>query len=790
MVPLRDDVTVAKLIARKQWFVAGDVAGYIHVYRYRAMQQLTYFQAHVDEITDLAVHPTEPYVLSASFDEGNVKLWDWEKGWECTRIFKFVDFRNVYGVTFLNIKETDTFAVRGDGGIIKICSLRWSRSSKFILSEYEDPDICHFGYFANGDQQYLMTGDLYGTVKIWSMHTQNLVETVKDAHFGSVDAICSDPEHAVLVTGSDDGTVCLWNPNTLRPERTFNFGLGDVTDVKVCTDSSRSYRVVIAHRKGLAMIEMDGNDPVVANTGSSSKVENDLVGSRKRKRPEHDRAEIKNEENDFVVSVMDTGNGAKQTQGIGPRDEEIHSVTDTGNVAEQMQGNGQTDEEMNSVSSKLLGVYPGKLQLPFKANQLTSCSLKLTNTTDDHVAVRLLTKCPKRYIAKMPLCCIVPPKCIYTLIVTVSDQKKRSQLISDEFLTLESTICLEQDIVGLQNANLNSEAIEFSNFFKQAKDMAADKVYELKLSVVSNPLKETTSVKVVSNRKFSHVLSLDAHPTEPWILTTNQAGKVAIWDYQVQAIAKSFDFTQRPVYSAKFIAREEWIVAGDGYGMIYVYNYHTKEEVTSIEAHDSDITSLDVHPTDPLVLSSSDDHLIKLWNWRKKNWKCIRTFEGHSDRVKHVNFNPMDTNSFATASLDHTIKIWNISSPESKITMFDHPDGLLCVHSYTIDMRQYLIAGSWDGTAQIWDMETGRLVQTLKGHVRHISCVYHHPELPVVITGSHDGTVRLWNSTTYRLESIVGINLGVVHALGYIKDLRRIVVGCHQGIAIMGLNYS
>ena len=48
------------------------------------------------------------------------------------------------------------------------------------------------------------------------MHTQNLVETAKDAHVSSVDAICSDPEHAVLVTGSTDGTVCLWNPNTLR----------------------------------------------------------------------------------------------------------------------------------------------------------------------------------------------------------------------------------------------------------------------------------------------------------------------------------------------------------------------------------------------------------------------------------------------------------------------------------------------------------------------------------------------------------------------------------------------
>ncbi|XP_066339723.1 uncharacterized protein [Miscanthus floridulus] len=762
-------VIEAKIIARKQWLVAGDWDGYIHVYCYKAMQQLAHFKAHL-HIQDLAVHPTEPYVLSACVDKGNVKLWDWEKGWECTRIFEFADFDHVYGLTFLNIKDTDTFAVRGDAGI-KVCSHRSAGSAEFILSEYNDPDIYCFDYFANGGHHYLIIGGNDGIVKIRDLHTKSLVQTVEGVHLGSVYLIYCHPEHPVLVTGSEDGTVCLWNPTTLRPERTFNFGLREVHDVKVCMDSSRSYRVVIAHRKGLAMIEIDQNDLVVVNTGSSSE-ENDLVGSRKRKLSEPDQSEIENEENDFVVDVMDTGNGAEQTQ-----------------------GNGSTDEEIHSVSSNLLDVYPVKLQLPFKPNKLTSCSVKLRNTTDDHIAVRLLTKCPKRYMAKMPLCCIVPPNCMYTFIVTGSDQKKRPLLSRDEFLTLESTICLKEDIVGLQNANVDSAAMEFTNFFKEAKEMAADKqVHELKLSVVSDPLKETTSVQseveVVSNRKFSHVLSVDVHPTGPWILTTNQAGEVLIWDYKAQAIAISFDFTQKQVYSAKFIVGEEWIVAGDGYGTIYVYSYQTEEEVTSFDAHDSDITSLAVHPTDPLVLSSSEDRLIKLWDW-KKNWECTRTFEGHSDRVTHVNFNPIGTSSFASASLDHTIKVWNISSPESIITtLSDHPDGLVCIHSYRSDMKQYLIAGSCDGTAQIWDMETRRLVQTLKGHARHISCVYHHPELPVVITGSHEGTVRLWNSTTYRLESIVGINLGVVHALGYIKDLRRIAIGCHQGIAIMGVNYS
>jgi len=117
-------VTAAKFIARKQWFVAGDQGGYIHVYCYKAMQRLAHFKAHRSlHITGLGSSSTEPYVLSASLDEGNVKLWDWEKGWECTRIFEFADFDYVYGVTFLNIKDTDTFAVHGDSEIIKVSVL-------------------------------------------------------------------------------------------------------------------------------------------------------------------------------------------------------------------------------------------------------------------------------------------------------------------------------------------------------------------------------------------------------------------------------------------------------------------------------------------------------------------------------------------------------------------------------------------------------------------------------------------------------------------------------------------
>lgn len=108
---------------------------------------------------------------------------------------------------------------------------------------------------------------------------------------------------------------------------------------------------------------------------------------------------------------------------------------------------------------------------------------------------------------------------------------------------------------------------------------------------------------------------------------------------------------------AKFIAREKWLVAGDRSGWIHVHHYDENEEVESFSAHNSCITTLAVHPTHPFVLSSSDDadHLIKLWDW-DKGWECTE-FHGHIERVTQVTFDPNDSNNFASASLDGTVKV-------------------------------------------------------------------------------------------------------------------------------------
>ena len=110
------------------------------------------------------------------------------------------------------------------------------------------------------------------------------------------------------------------------------------------------------------------------------------------------------------------------------------------------------------------------------------------------------------------------------------------------------------------------------------------------------------------------------------------------------------------VRSAKFIPRKQWIVASSDDMHIRVYNYNTMEKVKTFEAHMDYIRCVAVHPTLPYVLSSSDDMSIKLWDW-DKGWACTQVFEGHSHYVMQVAFNPKDKNTFASVSLDRTIKV-------------------------------------------------------------------------------------------------------------------------------------
>ncbi|EGN94961.1 hypothetical protein SERLA73DRAFT_76979 [Serpula lacrymans var. lacrymans S7.3] len=293
----------------------------------------------------------------------------------------------------------------------------------------------------------------------------------------------------------------------------------------------------------------------------------------------------------------------------------------------------------------------------------------------------------------------------------------------------------------------------------------------------------------VNRKLFSRsdrVKGADFHPTEPWLLTGLYNGSVNIYNHETGALIKTFEVSTVPVRCVKFIARKNWFVAGSDDFQLRVFNYNTHEKVAAFEAHPDYIRCLTVHPTASIVLTGSDDMTIKAWDWDKQ-WKCIQIYEGHTHYIMNITFNPKDANTFASACLDRTVKMWSLGSPSANFTMDAHDKGVNYVDFYPGSDKPYLVTTGDDKTIKIWDYLSKSCVQTMEGHTNNPSFAVFHPNLPIIISGSEDGTVKIWNGGTYRLENTLSYALERAWCVSLRKDANEVAVGFDEGIVVIKL---
>lgn len=296
-----------------------------------------------------------------------------------------------------------------------------------------------------------------------------------------------------------------------------------------------------------------------------------------------------------------------------------------------------------------------------------------------------------------------------------------------------------------------------------------------------------TALKKQFSSRTARVKGIDFHPTEPWVLTTLYSGRVEIWSYETGAKIKSIDVTEVPIRAGCFVARKNWIVVGADDFQVRVYNFNTGEKITQFEAHPDYIRCIAVHPTRPYILTSSDDGTIRLWNW-ENNWKLEQVFEGHQYFVMSLAFNPKDPNTFASACLDHTVKIWSLGNSTPNFTLNAHETkGVNYVSYYPQADKPYLITSSDDKTVKIWDYQTKSCVATLEGHSANVSFAIFHRELPIIISGSEDATIKIWNANTYKLEKTLNYGLERAWCVASHPSSNSIGVGFDAGFTVLQL---
>uniref|UniRef100_A0AAV2LK14 Striatin n=1 Tax=Knipowitschia caucasica TaxID=637954 RepID=A0AAV2LK14_KNICA len=140
----------------------------------------------------------------------------------------------------------------------------------------------------------------------------------------------------------------------------------------------------------------------------------------------------------------------------------------------------------------------------------------------------------------------------------------------------------------------------------------------------------------------------------------------------------------------------------------------------SLRSHLDSVRSVVFHPTEPLLLTSSEDHTLKLWNLHKASpsKKCaaldvepIYTFRAHSAAVLSSVMSSSG-DQFFSGGADGAIYSWN--TPSATTDPYDayEPNvlrGALSGHSDAVwgvaysSAHQHLISCSADGTVRVWD---------------------------------------------------------------------------------------
>lgn len=298
------------------------------------------------------------------------------------------------------------------------------------------------------------------------------------------------------------------------------------------------------------------------------------------------------------------------------------------------------------------------------------------------------------------------------------------------------------------------------------------------------PLKLEKETKIA--HRSDRVKSVELHPTEAWLLASLFSGKLQLFNTTTLELARTLEVCEVPIRCSRFVPSKQWVVCGADDMQLRVFNYNTSALVHATEAHADYIRSIAVHPSSPLLLTSADDMLVKLWDY-DKHFTCTNVFEGHSHFVMQVVFNPKDPNTFASASLDRTIKVWSISQPTPNFTLEGHEKGVNCVAYYPGPDKPYLVSGSDDFTVKVWDYQTKAVVQSMEGHVHNVSAVAFHPELPLILSAGEDSKVIAWHSTTYRRETTLHSSYERPWSLSTLRGSTSIAIGYDEGTQLLRL---
>lgn len=156
-----------------------------------------------------------------------------------------------------------------------------------------------------------------------------------------------------------------------------------------------------------------------------------------------------------------------------------------------------------------------------------------------------------------------------------------------------------------------------------------------------------------------------------------------------------------------------------------------------------------------------------------------RVYAGHTAPVTALDLSP-DGRRLATAAWDGTARVWDAESGESLFTIPAAGASNLFGVAFTPDGRRVITAGT---TARIWDAATGAALGSLAGHTGRVNAVAVSSDGRYLATAGSDRSIRLSDLSTLALTRVLTGHTASVRSLAFIPGGLRLVSASMDGTA-------